>query len=238
MFHTLPQLTMNEDYIDALDSGRVHGTQCHRALPEPWLCRTSLLRRVWTLHLWGQDTTTQGQSVSSCFYKEKGMLQVWTSKVHLSQCPQALQQRLKGSCAHHYHVTLIIAWVSRTLWHQVRCDSERSCGIQWWWHPNASSFPNRSQVEGPMTMWGWSNAHAQTFLWPFSLESGQDTSLIASRMLSWNFAYIIFSTQVWINFGLRPIEMVWSGLLTSMWGAPVHKNARARTLLISNPRAQ
>lgn len=32
---------------------------------------TSLLRRVWTLHLWGQDTTTQGHSVSSCFWRKK-----------------------------------------------------------------------------------------------------------------------------------------------------------------------
>lgn len=32
---------------------------------------TSLLRRVWTLHLCGQDTTTQGQSVSSCFCRRK-----------------------------------------------------------------------------------------------------------------------------------------------------------------------
>lgn len=159
----------------------VHGTQCHRALPEPWLCLTSLLRRVWTLHLWGQDTTTQGQSLSSCFYKEKGSASSVGQQSSSISVSTALQRRHKGNYAHHYHATLIIAWVSRTLWHQVRCDPERSCGVQWWWHPNASSLPNRSQGRVLWTMWGWSNAHAQIFLWPFSLESGQDISLIASK---------------------------------------------------------
>lgn len=48
--------------------------------------------------------------------------------------------------------------------------------------PTPSPTDLRSRVL--WTMWSWSNAHAQIFLWLFSLESGQDTSLIASRMLS------------------------------------------------------
>lgn len=42
-----------------------------RPQPGPGLALTSLRRRVWTRHLWGQDTTTQGQSVSSCFCRRK-----------------------------------------------------------------------------------------------------------------------------------------------------------------------
>lgn len=142
-------------------------------LPGPWLCLTSLLRRVWTLHLCGQDTTTQGQSVSSCFYKEKGS----ESSVDQQSIPLSAHQ-LSNTDTKETVSTI-------TPSHSSDYDCLGPCDIR-------SDLTQRELVEYtagdiPMpaastadsrstalwTMWGWSNAHAQIFLWPFSLESEQ-----------------------------------------------------------------
>lgn len=71
---------------------------------------TSLLRRVWTLHLWGQDTTTHGHSVSSCFWRRERKCRQLRNTQPVLQSPQTSPPGPKGSPL----LTAIVPWCRST----------------------------------------------------------------------------------------------------------------------------
>lgn len=127
-----------------------HGTHCHRApawaLAVPYLTSQKSLDAA--LMRAGHHHT--GTISVFVFLQRKRKWVKCGPAVHPSQCPPALQYRHKGNCIHHYPITLIRLWLSRTLWHQVRSDSKGTCGVHCWWYPNASCLHSRFQVKGPM----------------------------------------------------------------------------------------